>query len=132
MVTLWLGRLHKIEVFRLRLPKAYALLPYQILNEVVCISMISARCPNIPVPKICAFDAKTPNPFVTQEYIDGEPLSTIWNHYTQAEKRLVALKIAEIIVDMAEMRFSGIVGLPIAQTTPLDRPWREVNFSRDE
>jgi hypothetical protein len=72
--------------------------------------MISACCPNIPVPKIYAFDAEAPNPFIAQEYMDGEPLSTIWNRYTQTEKGLVALKIAEIIVDMAEMRFSGIGG----------------------
>lgn len=72
--------------------------------------MISARCPNIPVPKIYAFDAETPNAFVAQEYMDGEPLSTIWNRYTQTEKNLVAVKIAEMIVDMAEMRFSDIGG----------------------
>jgi len=93
--------------------------------------MISARCPNIPVPKLYAFDAKALNPFVAQEYIDGEPLSTIWSRYTQTEKGLVALKVAEIIVDMAEMRFSGIGGLPVAQATPLDRPWREASSSRD-
>jgi hypothetical protein len=72
--------------------------------------MITARCPNIPVSKIYAFDAKALNPFVAQEYIDGEPLSTIWSHYTQAEKGLVTLKITEIIVDMVEMCFSGIGG----------------------
>jgi hypothetical protein len=72
--------------------------------------MVSAHCPNIPVPKIYAFDAKGLNPFIAQEYIDGEPLSTIWNRYTQTEKGLVALKIAEIVVDMAEMRFSSIGG----------------------
>ena len=72
--------------------------------------MISACCPNIPVPKIYAFDAEAPNPFVAQEYMDGEPLSTIWNRYTQTEKNLVAVKIAEMIVNMAEMRFSDIGG----------------------
>jgi hypothetical protein len=72
--------------------------------------MITAHCPNIPVPKIYAFDAKAMNPFIAQEYIDGEPLSTMWNRYTQMEKGLVGLKIAEIIVEMAEMRFSSIGG----------------------
>jgi hypothetical protein len=85
-------------------------LPYQVLNEVACISIISAHCPNILVPKIYAYDTEAPNPFVVQEYMDGEPLSTIWNHYTQVEKGLVMVKIAEIIVDMAEMHFSGIGG----------------------
>jgi hypothetical protein len=72
--------------------------------------MISARCPNIPVPKIYASSADGRNPFVAQEFIDGEPLSTIWHRYTETEKHAVALKIAEIIVDMAETRFSAIGG----------------------
>ncbi|KAG1906342.1 kinase-like domain-containing protein, partial [Suillus fuscotomentosus] len=96
--------------FALRLPKPDTLLPHQILNEVASISLISARCPNIPVPKIYAFRADGLNPFVAQEYIDGEPLSSIWTRYTEAEKHSVALKIAEIIVDMAGTRFSAIGG----------------------
>lgn len=98
------------KCFALRLPKPDTLLPHQILNEVASISLISARCPNIPVPKIYAFRADGPNPFVAQEYVDGEPLSSIWNRYTEAEKHSVALKIAELIVDMAETRFSAIGG----------------------
>ncbi|KAG2088374.1 uncharacterized protein F5147DRAFT_781011 [Suillus discolor] len=84
--------------FALRLPKSDTVLPHQLLNEVASISLISA------------FRADGPNPFVAQEYIDGEPLSSIWNRYTEAEKHSVALKIAEIIVDMAETRFSAIGG----------------------
>lgn len=86
------------------------LLPHQILNEVASISMISVRCPNIPVPKIYASSADGSNPFIAQEFIDGEPLSTIWPHYTEMEKHAVAKKLAEIIVDMAETRFSAIGG----------------------
>jgi hypothetical protein len=72
--------------------------------------MIYTHCPNIPVPKIYAFDTETPNSFIAQEYMGGEPLSSIWNRYTEMEKGLVALKIAEILVDMGEMRFSDIGG----------------------
>ncbi|KIK40673.1 hypothetical protein CY34DRAFT_806970 [Suillus luteus UH-Slu-Lm8-n1] len=96
--------------FALRIPKEDMLLPHQILNEVASISMISVRCPNIPVPKIYASSADGPNPFIAQEFIDGEPLSTIWPRYTEMEKHAVAQKIAEIIVDMAETRFSAIGG----------------------
>lgn len=96
--------------FALRIPKADTLLPHQILNEVASISMISARFPNIPVPKIYASSAEGPNPFVAQEFIDGEPLCTIWHRYIESEKHTVALKIAEMIVDMAETRFSAIGG----------------------
>ncbi|KAG1734772.1 hypothetical protein EDD22DRAFT_925248 [Suillus occidentalis] len=96
--------------FALRIPKEDILLPHQILNEVAAISMISVRCPNIPVPKIYASSADGPNPFIAQEFIDGEPLSTIWQRYTEMEKHAVAQKIAEIIVDMAETRFIAIGG----------------------
>jgi hypothetical protein len=37
-------------------------------------------------------------------------LSTIWHRYAETERLAVALKIAEIIVDMAETRFSAIGG----------------------
>lgn len=55
--------------------------------------MISAHCPNIPVLEIYAFDVNALNPFATQEFIDGEPWSTIWGHYTQMEKGLVMVEI---------------------------------------
>lgn len=96
--------------FALRIPKPDTILPHQILNEVASISLVSARCPNIPAPKTYAFSADGSNPFIAQEYIDGEPLSTIWNRYTVAEKCSVVVKIAEMIVDMAETRFSAIGG----------------------
>ncbi|KAG1871788.1 hypothetical protein DFJ58DRAFT_696765 [Suillus subalutaceus] len=113
-----LGDSTRSRSFALRIPKPDTLLPHQILNEVASISLISARCPDIPVPKIYAFSANGLNPFIAQEHIDGEPLSTIWNRYTETKKHSVALKIAEIIVDMAETRFSAIGGFasPISYT----------------
>jgi len=97
-----------MQLLVLRLPKEDNLLPYQVLNEVTCISMISSNCPNIPVPSVYAFSPDAPNPFIVQEYIDGETLSSLWNHYTEDDKQQVALKIANIIVDMGELRFDGI------------------------
>ncbi|KAG1879931.1 hypothetical protein F4604DRAFT_1954235 [Suillus subluteus] len=113
-----LGDSTRSKSFALRIPKPDTLLPHQILNEVASMSLISARCPNIPVLKIYAFSANGSNSFIAQEHIDGEPLSTIWNRYTETEKHSVALKIAEIIVDMAGTRFSAIGGFasPISYT----------------
>lgn len=51
--------------------------------------------------------------------MDGELLSTIWIHYTQTENSSVALKIAEMITDMGEMRFSGIGGFTSRTTYAL-------------
>jgi len=99
-----------IKPFVLRLQKEDNLPPYQVVNEVTCISMISSNHPDIPVPKVYAFAADTRNPFIDQEYIDGETLSSSWSHYTENEKQQVAHRIADIIVDMGEVRFDAIGG----------------------
>jgi hypothetical protein len=80
------------------------------MNEVNCISMISSRCLDIPVPEVYAFSSDVPDSFIAQEYIDGNPLSSSWSGYTEDEKRQVAQQIAEIIVNMGEIRFDQIGG----------------------
>ncbi|KDR81324.1 hypothetical protein GALMADRAFT_91910 [Galerina marginata CBS 339.88] len=97
-----------IKPFALRLPKGDALLPYQVMNEVNCILMISSRCLDIPVPEVYAFSSDMPDSFIAQEYIDGVSLSSSWNGYTEDEKRQVAKQIADIIVSMGEIRFDQI------------------------
>lgn len=101
-----------MKPFVLRLPKQESLLPYQVLNEVTCISFVSSNCPDIPVPVVYAFataDTES-DAFIAEEYLHGEPLSSCWNRFSEKEKRHVAQRIAEIIVDMGEMRFDGIGG----------------------
>ncbi|KIM68986.1 hypothetical protein SCLCIDRAFT_809429 [Scleroderma citrinum Foug A] len=98
------------EVFVLRLPKEECLLPYQVLNEINCISVVASYCPDIPVPAVHAFATDTSGAFIAQEYIRGEPLSSCWNCFTENEKYQVSQRIAEIIVNMGEMRFDGIGG----------------------
>jgi hypothetical protein len=77
------SRFNVIEPFVVRLPKEDTLLPYQVMNEVNCISMISSYCPDIPVPEVYAFSSDVPDSFIAQEYIDGNPLSSSWNGYTE-------------------------------------------------
>lgn len=98
------------KVFVLRLPKEECLLPYQVLNEITCISVVASYCPDIPVPAVYAFATDTSGAFIAQEYIRGEPLSSCWNCFTENEKYQVSQRIAEIIVNMGEMRFDGIGG----------------------
>ena len=97
-----------VEPFVLRLPKGDALLPYQVVNEVNCISMISSRCPDIPVPAVYAYSSDLLSPFIAEEYIAGDTLSSLWNRYTEDEKRQVAQQIADIVVTMGETRFDYI------------------------
>jgi hypothetical protein len=78
------------------------------MNEVNCISMISSRFPDIPVPEVYDFSSDVRDSFIAQEYIDGNPLSSSWNGYTEDEKRQVAQQIADIIVNMGEIRFDQI------------------------
>ncbi|KAF8805341.1 hypothetical protein BYT27DRAFT_7104806, partial [Phlegmacium glaucopus] len=99
-----------MKPFVLRLPKQESLLPYQVLNEITCISIVSSNCPDIPVPVVHAFATDTSDAFIAEEYIHGEPLSSCWNRFSETEKGHVAQRIAEIIVDMGEMRFDGIGG----------------------
>ena len=78
------------------------------MNEVACTSMISSNYFDIPVPKVYAFATEAPRPFVIQEYVDGEVLSSLWNRYNEEEKRFVAHQLADIIIQMGEIRFDGI------------------------
>ncbi|KDR66039.1 hypothetical protein GALMADRAFT_148205 [Galerina marginata CBS 339.88] len=97
-----------VEPFVVRLPKGNTLLPYQVMNEVNCISMISSRCPDIPVPALYDFSSDVLGAFIAQEYVDGNPLSSSWNGYTEDEKQQVAQQIADIIVNMGEIHFDQI------------------------
>ena len=55
-----------------------------------------------------AFSSNLSDLFIAQEYIDGNPLSSSWNGYTEDEKRQVTQQIADIIVNMGEIRFDQI------------------------
>ena len=50
------------------------------------------------------------------EYIPGEQLSTAWKSYSESEKSAVTHKIAETIVNMAEITFDSIGGMTLAHT----------------
>lgn len=61
-------------------------------------------------PAVYAFSANTSDAFIAQEYIDGERLTSCWGRFTENEKYQVSQRIAEIIVNMGEMRFDRIGG----------------------
>jgi hypothetical protein len=96
--------------FILRLQKQNSLLPYQVVNEVNCLSIVSSHYPDIPAPRVYAFAADSPKACITQEYVKGKALSSCWNRYTEDERQQIAYRIAQIIVFMGEVRFDGIGG----------------------
>ena len=61
-------------------------LPYRVLNEVTCISIISSNCPDIPIPVVHAFATDTSSPFIAEEHLHGKPLSSHWFRFCENEK----------------------------------------------
>jgi hypothetical protein len=83
-----------MKPFVLRLPKQEILLPYQVLNEITCISIVSSNWPGFPLPVVHAFATDISDAFIAEEYLHGEPLSSCCEkvqgtHPTQAVTLLV-------------------------------------------
>ena len=97
--------------FVLRMPNADSLKPYQIRNEVGWLRYMAENYPIILVPKVYAYcdgASEDDNPFVAEEFIEGIPLSEAWKSYSELEKNEVAHKIAEVVVQLGEIRFDAI------------------------
>ena len=74
--------------------------------------------PSIPVPKVYAYDnGESGQPFIAMEYVNGEPLSSVWNSLTEPEKWDLARSIADIILDLGEITFDYIGGLTLGHKT---------------
>lgn len=102
------------ERYVLRIPKQGTLLPDQIRNEVAFLTFVKKKLLSVPVPKVLShsLDGKTwPTPFIAEEFMDGERLSSVWATYDEPTKLAVAHQIAEIIVELAETTSTGIGGL---------------------
>jgi hypothetical protein len=54
-----------------KLPKEGSLLPYQVLNEVTCISVVASYCPDIPVPAVLLFAADSSNALRKSTYAEN-------------------------------------------------------------
>ena len=68
--------------------------------------------PDIPVPKVFAvcYGSTKCNSFLAEDLLEATPLSESWLKFSDEEKRLVARKLAKLIVRMAEIRFEKIGG----------------------
>ncbi|KAF6226880.1 hypothetical protein HO133_008321 [Letharia lupina] len=99
----------------LREPNDDAFLPWQIENEVAHLTFIAKDHPSIPVPKVYAYDdGKTGNePYITMEYIDGQPLDSVWTAYSEDEKLAAARQVAQTIIEMGTITFDRIGGLTL-------------------
>lgn len=102
------------ERYVLRIPKKEALLPDQVRNEVAFLTFVKKRLQYVPVPKVffhSLHEKDSPTPFVVEEFMDGERLSSAWAMYDEPTKLAVAHQLAEIIVECAETTSHGIGGL---------------------
>lgn len=94
-----------------------SLQPYQIRHEVACLRFLKENVPQIPAPKVYAWDDGTSNSgpaFIAQEFIEGQKLSMVWPDLTEEQKTVISREIASVIVDLGETRFDcGIGGLAI-------------------
>ena len=70
--------------------------------------------PAIPVPKVYAYNIRDgESPYIAMEYIQGDPLSSVWKSYSEPEKLVVAQSIADLILDLGEIPFDRIGGLTL-------------------
>lgn len=106
-----------IQILVLRLPRqGPSLPPYQLRNEVAFLDYISRKLPNIPVPKVYAYeDGTDPDtiPFIAEEFIEGSNLEDVWFELPVEKKRSLCQRLADIVLDLAETRFTAIGGLDL-------------------
>ena len=104
----------EVERYVLRIPKKEALLPDQIRNEVAFLTFVRKKLQYVPVPRVFSHfldENASPTPFITEEFMDGERLSSAWATYDEPTKLAVAHQLAEIIVEFGETTSDGIGGL---------------------
>ncbi len=102
------------ERYMLRKPKEDALLLDQVRNEVAHLTFVKENIKKVPVPQVFhhSLDASaTGTPFIAEEFIEGQNLSSAWSTYDEPTKLDVARQVAEVIVELGETTFDGIGGL---------------------
>jgi len=98
----------------LRKPKEDALLPDQVRNEIAHLTFVKKNIQKVPVPQILCHSldgSATGTPFIAEEFIEGQNLSSVWSTFDEPAKLDVARQIAEVIVELGETTFDGIGGL---------------------
>lgn len=103
------------RIIVIREPKEEAS-PCQIENEIAFLTYIAEHHPSIPVPKVYAYNIKqsgSDSPYIAMEFIDGQPLDSLWSSLTETEKASVADRVAQIIVTLSEINLGGIGGLTL-------------------
>lgn len=102
------------ERYVLRKPKEDALLPDQVRNEVAHLAFVKEHIQKVPVPQVFCHsldESATGTPFIAEEFIEGQNLSSVWSTFDEPTKLDVARQIAEVIVELGETTFDGIGGL---------------------
>ena len=90
--------------------------PCQIENEIAFLTYVAKHHPSIPVPKVYAYNTKesgSDSPYIAMEFIDGQPLDSLWFSLTESEKASVADEVAQIIATLSGIDLGGIGGLTL-------------------
>ncbi len=106
--------LQRKERYVIRKPKEDALLPDQVRNEVAHLTFVKENIQKVPVPQVFCHSldgSATGTPFIAEEFIEGQNLSSVWSTFDEPTKLDVARQIAEVIVELGETTFDGIGGL---------------------
>lgn len=79
--------LEDVKRYVLRVPKNDALLPDQVRNGVACLTFVKQNLRDVPVPQVYSYSlegSSSEKPFVAEEYIEGDCLSSIWMTYEES------------------------------------------------
>ncbi|KAF2428063.1 hypothetical protein EJ08DRAFT_719781 [Tothia fuscella] len=98
-------------------------------SEALTMRLIQQKT-KVPVPTMLAYDATLGNevgaPFILMSYIEGEPLSTLWNQWiedgTQAEKEpLIYAALTHAMADLSLLTFNkiGMLSFPDDNGMPI-------------
>ena len=56
------------------------------------------------------------SPFIAMEYIEGQPLDTLWDSLSQTEKETIIDEIVQLLVEMGEIDLGTIGGMTLNHT----------------
>ena len=82
-----------------------SLQPFQFRHEVACLQFVSKKLPNIPVPKIYAWDdgsSISGQIFAAEEFREGQRLSTAWPQLEENENSQICLEIANVVATLGK------------------------------
>ncbi|KAL6716090.1 hypothetical protein ACLMJK_005656 [Lecanora helva] len=89
---------------------------YPFENEIAVLTYLARYHPSIPVPKIYTYSIRkygANTSFMALEYVQGQPLYTVWDSLSIFEKDSIVNEIVQIIAELSDKDFGCICGLTL-------------------